>query len=260
MPELEGGRGVEVRDQFTPKGWHFLRLLEQPEVFDSGFHKTGLECLCLLGKAKKTSDSKLLPACFFPKFREGTFLSPMLKYWPGIAAYPKAQWEITILRLPLMAKDLRRIKWWTSRLIVTSLLIVVGKKAPFLGWFYSTVGAKIFSGVCGHKWSASPIASAFPVFSTTRCGTHLGSHTFTPCSSLCRKDWAKYLFFSIYNSTLLLSRTIFLQENKVLSLQRLALLCCVEGLHNKNSLIFKGDHTGVPRACFTFSVIQSLSP
>lgn len=111
-------------------------------------------------KGEKTNDSKLLPACFFPKFREGTFLSPMLKYWRSIAAYPKAQWEITILRLPLMAKDLRRIRWWTSHLIVTSLLIVVGKKAPFLGWFCSAVGAKIFSGVCRRKWSASPAASA----------------------------------------------------------------------------------------------------
>lgn len=79
MPELGDVRGAEVR----------IWLLGQPEVFDSDLHKTGLECLCLLGKVEN-SDSKLLPACFFPRFREGTFLSPVLKYCPSIAAYPKA--------------------------------------------------------------------------------------------------------------------------------------------------------------------------
>lgn len=139
-------------------------------------------------------------------------------------------------------------------------------KPPFCAGFIPQWVPKYFQGSAGISGLPPPLPVllsplvAFPVFSTTRCGTHLGSHAFTPCSSLCRKDWAKYVFFSTYNSTLLLSRTIFLQENKVLSLQRLALLFCVEGLHNKNSLIFKGDHTGVPRACFTFSVIQSLSP
>lgn len=156
-----------------------------------------------------------------------------------------------------MAKDLRRVRWWRS------CLIIVGKESPlsvlYFSWFYWIVGAKIFSGFCRCNWSAFSIASAahlpcsFPVFSTTKSGTHLGRHTICLVPPSVEKIELN-ITFPIYNSTLLLYMTIFIQENKVLCLQRLSLLFCIEGLHNKNSLLFKGDHTGVPHACFTFLV------
>lgn len=134
-------------------------------------------------------------------------------------------------------------------------------KTPF--W---SLGAKIFSGLSGVSGLLPPMPmllsplEAFPVFSTTRCGTQLGIHIFMCLVPPSVEKIGLNTSFSIYSSTLLLYMTIFVQENKVLSLQRLSLLFCIEWLHNKNSLIFKGDHTGVPHACFTFLVIQSLSP
>lgn len=230
-------------------------------MLHSGLHKNGLECLCLLGEKTMTQNSSQLAS-----FQEtvGSFLSPMLKYWPSIAAYPKAQQGITSLLLPWMAKDLRTVKWGRS------CLIIVGKESPLsvvdLAGFIELQMPKYFQDSAGVSRLLLPLPVplislvAFPVFSTTRCGTHLRRHIFICCVPPSVEKIELDITFSIYNSTLLLYMTIFVQENKALCLQRLSLLFCIEGLHNKNSLIFKGDHTGVPHACFTFLVTQSLSP
>lgn len=153
-----------------------------------------------------------------------------------------------------MAKDLRRIRWRRS------CLIIVGKESPLsvldFSWFYWIVCAKIFSRFCRCNWSSLSTASAtqLPCSLSSNLYNQMGRHTFICLVPPSVEKIELNITFSIYNSTLLLYMTIFVQENKVLCLQRLSLLFFIEELHNKNSLLFKGDHRGVPHSHFTFLV------